>query len=146
MATGILRPTAYDPVRSISARRIGKKWAPLPAILAAFIVSGLMHDLIFYYMGILRPTLETTCFFLIHGVCLAVEIVMEKVLNGKFRLPRIVAGPAVIGFVGVTALWLFFLPILRFDIDVKVRRESADFVEFVKDLIRVANVRLFDGK
>ncbi|GFZ02107.1 acyl-CoA sterol acyl transferase 1 [Actinidia rufa] len=51
MVTGILRPTVYDPVRSISSRPIGKKWAPVPAILATFFVSGVMHELIFYYAG-----------------------------------------------------------------------------------------------
>ncbi|KAF5943563.1 hypothetical protein HYC85_017640 [Camellia sinensis] len=102
MVTSILRPTVYDPVRSISARLIGRKWAPLPAVLATFIVSGVMHELIFYYTGRLKPTWEVSCFFLIHGVCLAAEIGIKKALKGQFMVPAVVSGPAALAFVVVT--------------------------------------------
>ncbi|GMN36466.1 hypothetical protein TIFTF001_006048 [Ficus carica] len=69
MASNILRPTVYDPVTSVSSRAIWRKWAPLPAVIAAFFVSGLMHELIFFYLGRSNPTWDLTCFFLLHGVC-----------------------------------------------------------------------------
>ncbi|KAI8567271.1 hypothetical protein RHMOL_Rhmol02G0107900 [Rhododendron molle] len=141
MVSSILHPTVYVPVRSISARAIGREWAPLPATIAAFFVSGLMHELIFYYAGRLRPTFEVTCFFLIHGVCLAAEIAVKRALNGKFRLPRVVAGPAVISFVVVTGVWLFVPAFLRFEADVMAKREMAAYVEFAKEVVGVANVR-----
>ncbi|XP_059664320.1 acyl-CoA--sterol O-acyltransferase 1-like [Cornus florida] len=134
MVTGILRPTVYDPVRSISTRLIGKKWGSLPAVLATFFVSAMMHELIFYNVGRVKPTWEVTCFFLIHGVCLAMEIVIKKAINGKFRLSPIVSGPLVLMFVLVTSIWLFIFPALRCDFDVRTRRETAAFVEFVKNL------------
>ena len=33
----------------ISSRFIGRKWAPIPAVMATFIVSAVMHELIFFY-------------------------------------------------------------------------------------------------
>ncbi|XP_057462423.1 acyl-CoA--sterol O-acyltransferase 1-like [Actinidia eriantha] len=143
MVTGILRPTVYDPVRSISSLLIGKKWAPVPAILATFFVSGVMHELIFYYAGRLRPTWEVTSFFLIHGVCLATEIVIKKAINGKLRLPVVVSGPATIAFVVVTTLWLFFPPVMRFNADAMALRETAAIVGFIKDAIRASNIWIF---
>lgn len=134
MVTSILRPTVYDPVRSISARLIGRKWAPIPAVLATFIVSGVMHELIFYYTGRLKPTWEVSCFFLIHGVCLAAEIGIKKALKGQFKVPAVVSGPAALAFVVVTGLWLFFPPVLRFNADDMAKRETAAFVEFLKDV------------
>ncbi|KAJ0101080.1 hypothetical protein Patl1_04074 [Pistacia atlantica] len=41
MVTGILRPTIYAPIRRVSTHLIGSTWAPLPAVIAVFVVSGL---------------------------------------------------------------------------------------------------------
>lgn len=42
MVTSIFCPIVYDPVRSMSKHaKIPRKWAPLPAVLATFFVSGL---------------------------------------------------------------------------------------------------------
>ncbi|XP_052180371.1 acyl-CoA--sterol O-acyltransferase 1-like [Diospyros lotus] len=144
VVTGILRPSVYDPVRSISRRVVGPKWAALSATLATFLVSGLMHELIFYYAGRRKPTLEVTAFFLIHGVCLAAEINIKKALNGKFRLPEIVSRPLVICFVMVTGLWLFLPPILRFEADVRAQRETAAFVEFMMHAIGASGSKSYN--
>ncbi|KAK6947005.1 Wax synthase domain [Dillenia turbinata] len=45
MVSNILRHTVYKPVRSFSATLIGGTWAPLAGVVAAFVVSGLMHEL-----------------------------------------------------------------------------------------------------
>ncbi|CAA2960022.1 acyl- --sterol O-acyltransferase 1-like [Olea europaea subsp. europaea] len=78
MVSNILRPTVYDPVLSISRQVIARKWAALPPVLATFLVSGLMHELVFYNIGRLKPTGEVMCFFLLHGVSLAMEIGIKK--------------------------------------------------------------------
>jgi len=72
-------------------------------------------------------------------------MVAKEAINGKFKLPRIVAGPAVMGFVVVTGLWLFLPPVLRFEADVMAKRETAAYVEFVKEVIRVTNVTWFSA-
>ncbi|GLT38162.1 hypothetical protein SLA2020_124270 [Shorea laevis] len=50
----------------------------VPAVLVTFFVSGLMHELIYYHATHLPPTWEATCYFVMHGTCLDVEIVMKK--------------------------------------------------------------------
>lgn len=134
MASNILRPTVYDPVRSFSIRWIGKMWAPLPAIVAAFFVSGMMHELIFFYLGRSMPTWDLTCFFLIHGVCLAVEVAVKNAVKGKWRLPPLVSGVLAISFVMVTGSWLFWPALRRCGADERGHRELLAVIEFVKNL------------
>ncbi|GFY90649.1 MBOAT (membrane bound O-acyl transferase) family protein [Actinidia rufa] len=54
IVSDILRSIVYHPVRSICSPLIGKKWAVVPAVLATFFVSGIMHELIFYHAGRLK--------------------------------------------------------------------------------------------
>ncbi|KAK7844963.1 acyl-coa--sterol o-acyltransferase 1 [Quercus suber] len=56
MVTSILRVTIYNPTRRSMTHVVSHKWASLLAIFTTFVVSGLMHKLIFYYIGRLRPT------------------------------------------------------------------------------------------
>jgi hypothetical protein len=77
MVADILRLTLYD----AAARVVGPKWGPLPAMFANFVVMGLMHELIFYYLGRARPTWEVTCFFLLHGLCLTAEVVLKNAVD-----------------------------------------------------------------
>ncbi|MCE5166043.1 hypothetical protein HAX54_014301 [Datura stramonium] len=132
MVTNILRPSVYVPVRSMMVDKISRKWAPILAVLATFFISGLMHELIFYYVGRLKPSGEVTCFFLIHGVALTLEIVIKKLLNGKVLVPKTISGPLALGFIISTSFWLFFPPLLRAKADVKVCTEFIAFSEFVK--------------
>ncbi|XP_055816143.1 acyl-CoA--sterol O-acyltransferase 1-like [Solanum dulcamara] len=132
MVTNILHPTIYVPVRSMMADKISRKWAPLPAVLATFVVSGLMHELIFYNFGRLKPSGEVTCFFIIHGVALTVEIMTKKLLNGKVLVPKIISGPLTLGFIIFTSFWLFFPPFLRGKAEVKACTEFMAFLEFAK--------------
>ncbi|XP_062086828.1 probable long-chain-alcohol O-fatty-acyltransferase 5 [Humulus lupulus] len=134
MASNILRPTVYDPVRAVSSRWIGTKWVALPAVITAFFVSGMMHELIFYYLGRKRPTWDLTCFFLLHGVCVSVEIAVKKAVRRKWRLPALVSGILAMGFVMVTGMWLFLPALMRFDADVRGNRELVSLIEFVKNI------------
>ncbi|KAF8409656.1 hypothetical protein HHK36_005734 [Tetracentron sinense] len=136
MVSSILRPTVYVPIRSVSKRMLGRRWAPLPALLGTFIVSGLMHELIFYYLGRQETTWEVTWFFVLHGICLAVEIEGKKWLNGKWRLPRLVSGSLTFVFVVGTTFWLFLPQFMRCGAEVKAIREFAAMAEFAKDIAR----------
>ncbi|KAJ0830082.1 putative long-chain-alcohol O-fatty-acyltransferase [Helianthus annuus] len=131
MVTGILHPTVYLPARSISGRYLTKKWAPFPAVMATFIVSGLMHELIFYYIGRLKPTGEVTCFFVIHGLLAGVEVVGKRTLGGRLRVPAVVSGPLALGLVVSTSFWLFFPPFLRCNTEVRSCKEFMAFLELV---------------
>ncbi|XP_031131381.1 probable long-chain-alcohol O-fatty-acyltransferase 4 [Ipomoea triloba] len=134
MVNRILRPTVYNPVLGVSAKYLGRKWATFPAVMATFVVSGLMHELIFFYLGRARPTWEITWFFLLHGACVAVEVAMKKALKGRCRLPGILGTILTVGFVMLTGFWLFFPQLLRCEADVKAFAEYAALCAFVKDV------------
>ncbi|XP_027341109.1 probable long-chain-alcohol O-fatty-acyltransferase 1 [Abrus precatorius] len=131
--THILRPTVYDPVRRISTQFVGPTCAKSAAMLTTFLVSGLMHELIYYYVSRAPPTWEVTCYFVLHGVCTAAEVVVKKVmLRRGWRLPRAMSGPLVVAFVVITGRWLFFAQILRNGVNRKAIREYAVLLVFVK--------------
>ncbi|CAN1340115.1 Probable long-chain-alcohol O-fatty-acyltransferase 5 [Linum perenne] len=130
IVTNILRPTVYLPIRHVAGLVIGRRWSSLPAVVATFAVSGLMHELMYYYMNRVRPTWEVTWFFVIHGVCVAVEVAFKKKINRKDWLPPVVSVPLTVGFVGVTGVWLFFPQILRNGAVERVIAEYSLFVRF----------------
>lgn len=136
MVSRVLRPTVYKPIIGFSEHAIGHEWAPLPAIMGTFLVSGLMHELIFYYLGRVRPTWEVTWFFLLHGFCLMVEIILKKkvVFSGEWRLPWMISTVLTLGFLMETCFWLFFPQFLRCKADVRIIQEYADFGAFLKSL------------
>nr|GMD10140.1 acyl-CoA--sterol O-acyltransferase 1-like [Ipomoea batatas] len=134
MVNRILRPTVYNLVLGVSAKYLGRKWATFPAIMATFVVSGLMHELIFFYLGRARPTWEITWFFLLHGACVLVEVAVKKALKDRCRLPGILGTILTVGFVMLTGFWLFFPQLLRCEADVKAFAEYAALGAFVKDV------------
>lgn len=134
MVTNALRDTVYKPTRIALDPLLGPNWAPLPAVLAAFTVSGLMHELIYFYMIREYPTWEVTCFFVLHGVCLVVEFGLKKTMFGKLRLHGVVSGAFTLAFVVTTAFWLFFPPLLRSGADLRAIEECKMLLDFVKEV------------
>ncbi|CAO2842445.1 unnamed protein product [Amaranthus hypochondriacus] len=134
MVTRILRPSVYLPTLEISTKLLGRTWAPLPAVMSTFLVSALMHEIIFYYLGREWPTFEVTWFFLLHGFCLCVEIIVKKLVGAKWRVPRWVSGPLTVGFVVGTGFWLFMPPLIRAGLDNRPFQEFAAVSNFVRSL------------
>ncbi|KAL5804014.1 hypothetical protein ACOSQ3_030814 [Xanthoceras sorbifolium] len=134
MVTSILRPTVYLPIRRISTRIAGEKGARLVGVVATFVVSGLIHELIYYYLTRVPPTWEVTWFFVLQGVCVAVEILVKRMVANRpwWRLHRAVSGPLSLGFVAATGFWLFFPQLLRNKLDEKVIGELSILVDFIK--------------
>lgn len=145
MVTRILRPIVYEPVLYFSTHIMGRKWAPIPAVMGTFLVSGLMHEIIFFYLGRRRPSGEITLFFMLHGVCLATEVAIKKVINDRWGLPRLISGPLTIGFVTITAFWLFFPEFLRCNAISKAFDEYAAMGAFVKDVSYALTFKSFDN-
>ncbi|MED6216712.1 hypothetical protein PIB30_010152 [Stylosanthes scabra] len=134
MVTSILRPAVYQPLVKAAMIVVGPKWALLAAVFATFVVSGLMHELILYYTGRMPPTLRMMGFFVLHGFCLTVEIVLKKTIASTWRLPRLLSGLLTIGFVAATMFWLFLPELIRCHIDVMVFEEYAALGAFIKNL------------
>lgn len=130
MVSRILRSTVYIPVRTAFAKSMGWEWALIPGIICSFLVSGLMHELIFYTFGRVKPTGELTSYFLLQGVSLAIEIRMKKIAARRnVRLPRIVSGPLALTYVLLTSSWLFFPSFLKCKGDLKSCTESIAFFQ-----------------
>ncbi|KAK0602073.1 hypothetical protein LWI29_030092 [Acer saccharum] len=140
MVTSILRPTVYYPIRRISTYIIGasrKDGAQLVGVVATFVVSGLMHELIYYYLTLVPPTWEVTWFFVLQGVCVAIEIVVKRSVADRWHLHRAVSGPLSLGFVAATGFWLFFPQLLRNKSDEKALRELSILVDFIKRIVKL---------
>ncbi|XWS51805.1 hypothetical protein CRYUN_Cryun11dG0014100 [Craigia yunnanensis] len=129
-----LRSTIYNPLRSISTRIIGSRWASLPAVFATFVTSGLMHELIYYHIIRENPTWEVTWFFVLQGIFVDIEIVLKKklVATDKFQLHRAISGPLALAIIAVTAGWLSYTQLLRNGIDEKIIKEFNVFLKFLK--------------
>ncbi|PNY12322.1 acyl-CoAsterol o-acyltransferase 1-like protein [Trifolium pratense] len=142
MVTRILHPTVYKPMVKACSHVVGRKWAPLPAVIVTFAVSALMHELIFYYLKHEKgawegwePCWDSMCFFLIHGVCLALQIAHKKVFEPKHELlPRVMSCILTMTFVVSTGICLFVPALVRSSVFVKARTESTAFVHFVKNV------------
>ncbi|KAK1583831.1 hypothetical protein Q3G72_027409 [Acer saccharum] len=132
MVTSILRPTVYYPIRRISTHLIGSMWAHPMAVMASFVVSGLMHEVMYYYITRVAPTGEVFWFFVLHGVCLVVEVTAKRTFPGKLPSLSAVYGPLVVLFVAGTSVWLFWPQLLRNGVDEKVIAEFFITLDFVK--------------
>ncbi|CAH8389842.1 unnamed protein product [Eruca vesicaria subsp. sativa] len=83
MVTAILRPAVFDPVQRIAGWKMNSDYARFLAVLVTFLVSGAVHELIFFYITHEMPTGEVTCFFVLHGVSAAAEVAVKKTGGGR---------------------------------------------------------------
>ncbi|KAK4275383.1 hypothetical protein QN277_018475 [Acacia crassicarpa] len=133
VVSSILRPTVYDPIRRMSTRVLGRYYSSMPARLVTFAVSGLMHELIYYYLARVPPTWEVTWFFVLHGMSTAVEVEVKKAAARRgWRLHRVLSGSLTLLFLAVTGEWLLFPQIIRNGVDRKAIEEYSITVDFVK--------------
>ncbi|KAK2639859.1 hypothetical protein Ddye_027654 [Dipteronia dyeriana] len=136
MVVGILRPTVYEPLRYVFTPIIGRELVVFPCIMAVFTVSGLMHEVIFYYVSRTPPTWEQLWYFVLHGAFLVVEItIKKKVADRHWRLRRVVLRPLPVVFVAVTGSWLFFPVFLRHNVMERVMDEIFILVDFIKNTV-----------
>lgn len=135
MVTTILRPTVYHPVQCLFAPVTGHKSATLPAAIATFAVSGLMHELIYYYLTRVRPTWEVTWFFVLHGVCVAAEMYAKRRMGTRWRLHLAVSRLLTLAFVAVTGAWLFFPQLTRNGVDETVIGEIYGLLRYGKERV-----------
>ncbi|OWM85614.1 acyl-CoA--sterol O-acyltransferase 1-like [Punica granatum] len=149
MVTSILRPSVYEPVRKALEQIIGQQWAPLPAVLATFLVSGLMHEVLFFYQQESAqragPTWDITGFFLFHGMCLVAELMAKKVVARRWQPPRLLSGAVTSGFVIATGLRWFIPALLRIEADKRALEEFGAVAAFVQDSAQAVSVKIFNA-
>ncbi|KAG2310648.1 hypothetical protein Bca52824_022205 [Brassica carinata] len=112
MVSAVLRSTVHIPVQRFCTRFLGPNTAMLVGVMTSFLVSGLMHELVYFYAIRLPPTWEVTCFFVLHGVATTIEIAVKRRLRWR-PLHRAVSGLGVLAFVSVTGVRLFLPQLLR---------------------------------
>ncbi|XP_031286465.1 probable long-chain-alcohol O-fatty-acyltransferase 5 [Pistacia vera] len=137
MVTNILRLTVYNPVRRIFGRIIREKWTQYPGVIITFIVSGFMHEMVFYHLLRVHPTWEATWFFVLQGVSVTVEIFIKKNLATQWQLPSVVSRPLVVVFLLATVIWLFFPPLVRNNVFYKSYEEYLIIVNYIKRVLRM---------
>ncbi|KAL2956435.1 hypothetical protein AAZX31_18G084500 [Glycine max] len=106
LSSCLLRSTLYNPVSYKITGLVGPTCATLAAMLAMFLVSGLVHELIYYHVTRVPPPWEVTS-------------VKKVVLRRGWRLHRAMSGPLVVAFLAISANWLFFPQLLRNEMDRK---------------------------
>ncbi|XP_010488707.1 PREDICTED: probable long-chain-alcohol O-fatty-acyltransferase 5 [Camelina sativa] len=138
MVPAILRPAVYTPMRRVSERRMSSSWALFPGILATFIVSGLVHDLLFFYLTREMPTGDVTLFFLLQGVCISAELAVKKktTVMQRWRLSPTVSRILTVGFVFVTSSWLMTSQLVRSGVMEKYTNEALYYADFLNHKLR----------
>lgn len=113
LVSNTLRYGIYRPVRAAVGGVVGKRWAAGTGVMAVFVVSGVMHEQLVYYITREVPTWEVTWFFVLQGVCVVLEFELKTVVGRRWQPPAAVAWLLTLSFLVVTASWLFFPPLMR---------------------------------
>ncbi|XP_020881826.1 probable long-chain-alcohol O-fatty-acyltransferase 4 [Arabidopsis lyrata subsp. lyrata] len=130
--TAILRSSVYSPVRRICGHLVNSERAMIIGVLATFLVSGVAHEVLFIFVTRDPPTGEVTWFFVLHGVCTVVEVLVKKNFLGRWRVRPVVSRLVTVGFVCLTGGWLFFPQLKRSSVMERRANETLLFVDFFK--------------
>ncbi|KAB8082713.1 hypothetical protein EE612_004697 [Oryza sativa] len=126
MAVDLLRASAYEPVRA--------RWGRDAGVLAAFLMSGLLHELLYLYLTLRRPRGEMVLFFMLHGVSQIAERWARAA--GLWRPSKVAAYLLVSAFMVVTISELFFGPFMRAGADVRLMEEAAAMLQLIMGVSR----------
>ncbi|CAH2069876.1 unnamed protein product [Thlaspi arvense] len=133
MVCAILRSAVYNPVRRVCEYLMSSDYAMLIGLLATFLVSGVAHEVVFFYITREMPTGEVTLFFVLHGVCTATEKAVKRTAFARrWVVSQAVSRFLTVGFVIVTGGWLFFPQFVRNGVMERRANETLLLVNFVK--------------
>jgi hypothetical protein len=93
--------------------------AKMLPVLATFAVSGIMHELAFWYLSH-TVTGEMVAFFTLHGLAVVAERWIGLSYPTAFKTSKLVATGMTMAFCFVTSEWLFLPPLYRAGVDVRV--------------------------
>lgn len=128
-----LRACVYTPVRRVCQRVMSSDHAMLIGVFVTFVVSGVAHEVVFFYITRVMPTGEVALFFVLHGICTVAEVAVKKTAFVRLLPVR----PAVswlltMGFVNVTAGWLFFPQLIRSNVMERCSNEVSLIIDFFR--------------
>ncbi|EEF39592.1 probable long-chain-alcohol O-fatty-acyltransferase 5 [Ricinus communis] len=116
LSSNILRHTIYNPTQDCLKGIVGHGPAKVLALITTLVVSGIMHELMFYYITCgMKPTWEVTKFFVLQGVCIVLEAGLRYLagVKGWKQFNPVAANVFTLGFVLITSYWLLVLPVWR---------------------------------
>ncbi|EXB41562.1 hypothetical protein L484_013639 [Morus notabilis] len=116
MSSDILRQSVYDPTRDTLMGVIGFGPAKVVAIITTLVVSGIMHEMVLYYITCgKKPTWEMAWFFVLHGLCMVMEAGLKQLARqrGWGPVPPAVSIILTVGLAIVTCNWWLVLPVWR---------------------------------
>ncbi|CAH8279754.1 unnamed protein product [Arabidopsis lyrata] len=135
LVSAILRSSVFIPVRRVCSHIMNTKRAIIVGVLASFLVSGLLHELVFFYVTRQAPTWEVTWYFVLHGVCTVVEVIVKRETSvGQWVVRPAVSRLLTVGFVVLSAGCLFFPQFKRSGAMERFAGESLLFTDFKHDL------------
>ncbi|CAK9190739.1 unnamed protein product [Sphagnum troendelagicum] len=123
LISNLLRVAVYEPVLCFCG--LLPLWPRSLALFLCLVVSGLMHELIFFYMTLSPPTWDATAFFTLHGIMSVFEIFIRRKFRIKVR--KLVSVPITLCVMFFSALWLFYPSVCRGGTDFKAISEFQDF-------------------
>ncbi|KAI3941810.1 hypothetical protein MKW98_030540 [Papaver atlanticum] len=130
-ASDILRSTVYEPVR----HAIKRSWGVYIAILVTFFISGLMHELLIFCVFRKQPYWDVLLFFILHGICMAVEIKVKRSSNGKWQINQLLSILLMNGFLVCSCFWLLFPFFGRFKFPFMVIEDIANFTKLLNNVL-----------
>lgn len=138
MVNSVLRATVYRPLLKLlsgmvftshfanpnasSKEKLPRApfWARAVSMLATFVVSGVLYELIFVYVSKSEPTGEMTAFFLVHGFATILESALAK---GNVQVPRAISRLFTLVFLYITVSVFFLRPLRRSGTDLQAIAE-----------------------
>lgn len=117
-AGGVLRRLLYDPlvegvvIKETGVARARRAWMRAPAALLCFVVSGVMHEVLWWYItGATTPHWAWFWFFTVHGLACVVEAVVARWVGAVGGAQHAVLGWMwTMGFFVTTGHLLFVPP------------------------------------
>ncbi|CAA7021122.1 unnamed protein product [Microthlaspi erraticum] len=115
LASASFRAGVYIPARHVSNGLMSSDWGRFMGYLATFLVSGLSHELFYFYVIRETPTWEITWFFVLHGLCTAAEVTVKrrKILQRWWPVRPAASRLLTMVFFVVTGAWLFLPQFIR---------------------------------
>lgn len=134
LVSASLREGVYTPVRRFCKRQMcSDDSAMLISVLVTFIVSGVFHEVLFFYIIGEMPTGELALFFVLHGVCTVVEVAVKRTAFAqRWVVRQMLSRLLTVGFVVVTTWWLFFPPWIRSNVTEKCFNEASLLLDFLR--------------
>ncbi|CAK9190856.1 unnamed protein product [Sphagnum jensenii] len=115
LISNLMRTAVYEPVLYVylDSQRFSQVplWPRTLALISCFVVSGLMHELLFVYISLSWPTGEVTAFFTLHGILAALEVFIRR--RFRHKVTKLVSIPITLCFLFFSSIWLFYPPLFR---------------------------------